>query len=108
MQTDHENFCKRYFEIVLKTLKSKEAIDLSSEDKRVIEYYLKDVSQHPVSANATIQECVHLFQIRVKLLKDDDEEEWDYFDQSLITNAPYISERTSNGLRIIRKLQIDK
>jgi hypothetical protein len=51
-------------------------MSISPDDKKVIEYYLKDVTRRAILQSASQDECVALFTARIGRLITSDREEW--------------------------------
>ena len=81
--TDHDSYIKRYFDLIHKALSTTLEFEgqftpeqIENDDKKVIEYYLKDCARHAVSANLSPEECSVIFCGRINRLANRDKREW--------------------------------
>jgi hypothetical protein len=81
--TENDAICKEYIHLIIRYLKQHKQYaskpNLTPEDKRVLEYHLKDVARHAVLANTSIEECVAIFESRITRLIEGDHDQWESF-----------------------------
>lgn len=80
-KTEDEKFRSEYIRLIINHVKNYKFTNhgslLSPEDKRVIEYHLKDVARHAVLENTSTEECIAIFNGRIERLIKGDKQEWE-------------------------------
>ena len=79
--TEDEVNRREYILLIIKGLKhcktyTVEEINFNTEDKKVIEYHLKDVAQRAVIEDTSQEECIAIFKGRLSRLITGLREEW--------------------------------
>lgn len=107
MNTDHESYTKRYFELIIEALKKETSGEFSTEEIRgedlnVIEYHLKDCARRAVSSVLSTEGCLAIFGVRIRKLIIGDKDEWSHFKESIESNKRLFSQK---ALKQIKKLE---
>lgn len=79
--TEEEKYRRNYILLILKGLKHcktsiADDMTLNPEEKKVVEYHLKDVAQRTVIEDTSQEECVAIFKGRLSRLAKGYREEW--------------------------------
>lgn len=53
-----------------------EELDFTIEEKKVVEYYLKDVAQQTVKEHMSLDQCLEIFKERLQKLVSKNQSEW--------------------------------
>lgn len=103
--TEDEKLKQTYISLMVKHLEHCKIYDpysyrFNTEDKRAIEYYLKDVSHRPVKQDYSQDQCVKVFEERIVAMITNKASEWEAF-RELVERYENIIEHLAKDIRLI-------